>query len=271
MLENCCYGYNELLVLNMVRAGLLGEILHGEGAYVHDLRAALFDDGGRGVWRRLPHIHRDGNLYPTHGLGPIASYMGINRGDRFDYLVSVSSPQRGLDAWREAHVDRSSPQWTETYRCGDVNTSLVKTAAGRTIVVQHDVVNPRPYDRFNVVAGTRGIFRDYPPRVYLEDQEGPEEYTSLDPYRERFEHRLWKQQGERARQLGGHGGMDFIMVERLVHCMRQGLVPDLDVYDAAAWSALGPLSDASVAAGSAPFGFPDFTRGRWREHREHLV
>jgi hypothetical protein len=231
----------------------------------------LFDDRNEGAWRRFPHVVRDGNLYPTHGLGPIACYMGINRGDRFEYLVSMSTLSRGLDEWRESHVDRASPKWQERYRCGDLNTSLIKTAAGRTIMLQHDVVNPRPYDRFNVVAGTRGIFRDYPPRVYVDGQEGPEEYTDLDPYRERFEHRFWKQQGERARRLGGHGGMDFIMIERLVQCMREGLAPDMDVYDAAAWSAPGPLSEASVAAGSAPAAFPDFTRGRWREPREHLV
>ena len=271
MLENCCYGRNELLVLNMVRAGVLGDILHGEGAYIHDLRAMLFDDRSEGAWRRFPHIDRNGNLYPTHGLGPIACYMEINRGDRFDYMVSMSSPSRGLDAWREEHVDRASPKWRETYRCGDVNTSLIKTAAGRTIVLQHNVVSPRPYDRFNVITGSRGIFRDYPPRVYVDDQEGPEEYTALDPYRDRFEHRLWRQEGERARQVGGHGGIDFIMLQRLVHCMREGLAPDMDVYDAAAWSAPGPLSDASVTAGSAPVEFPDFTRGHWQERREHLV
>lgn len=141
MLENCCYGYNELLVLNIVRAGLLGSLLHGEAAYIHDLRGLLME---RKPWRRRAHIQRDGNLYPTHGLGPIAAYMGINRGDRFTSLVSMSSPHLGLEAWREKYVPAGDPRFDEVYRCGDVNTSLISTAAGRTIVLQHQVVGPRP-------------------------------------------------------------------------------------------------------------------------------
>ena len=145
MLENCCYGENELLVLNMVKAGLFGDLLYGEGAYLHDLRRLLFEDKSEGLWRRFPHTKLNGNLYPTHGLGPVANYMGVNRGDRFDYLVSMSSPERGLDAWREANVPKDSPKWKEKYICGDLNTSLIKTANGRMITVQHDVVNPHPY------------------------------------------------------------------------------------------------------------------------------
>lgn len=270
MLENCCYGYNELMVLRMVRDGLFGDLLHGEGAYLHDLRRLLFEDRGEGLWRRFPHTRRNGNLYPTHGLGPVANYMGINRGDRFDYLVSMSSPQRGLDAWREAHVPKDSPKWKEKYICGDMNTSLIKTANGRTIMLQHDVVNPHPYDRINLIAGVRGIFRDYPPRIYFDDPDH-EEFTTIDSYREKYEHPLWKHQGELARRLGGHGGMDFLMAYRQVECMREGIAPDMDVYDAAAWSAAGPLSEASVSQGSAPVKFPDFTRGRWKEKRGWLA
>jgi hypothetical protein len=270
MMENCCYGYNELMVLNMIRAGLFGDLLYGEGAYLHDLRRLLFEDRDEGLWRRLPHTRRNGNLYPTHGLGPVANYMGINRGDRFDYLVSMSSPQRGLDAWREAHVPAGSPKWKEKYICGDLNTSLIKTANGLVITVQHDVVNPHPYDRTNLIAGVKGIFRDYPPRIYFDDP-AAEEYLPLDKFKEQYEHPLWKHEGELARKLGGHGGMDFLMVYRLVECMRNGLPPDLDVYDAASWSAPGPLSEASVAQGSAPVKFPDFTRGRWKEKRGWLV
>lgn len=270
MLENCCYGYNELMVLRMVRDGLFGDLLHGEGAYLHDLRRLLFEDRSEGLWRRFPHMRRNGNLYPTHGLGPVANYMGINRGDRFDYLVSMSSPQRGLDAWREAHVPKDSPKWKERYICGDMNTSLIKTANGRTIMLQHDVVNPHPYDRINLIAGVKGIFRDYPPRIYFDDPDR-EEFTTIDSWKEKYEHPLWKHQGELARKLGGHGGMDFLMVYRQVQCMREGIAPDMDVYDAAAWSAPGPLSEASVAQGSAPVKFPDFTRGRWKEKRGWLA
>lgn len=267
MLENCCYGYNEMLVLNMVKAGVLGDILHGEAAYNHDLREILFSNEGEGLWRRFEHLNRNGNLYPTHGLGPVAHYMDINRGDKFDYLVSVSSPQLSMDLYRQGHVPAGDPKWKETYRCGDINTSVIKTAKGRTIMLQHTVSTPHPYDRINLVAGTKGIFRDYPPRLYLDNQESGEQWTTIDKHKAQYEHPLWKRVGELARKLGGHGGMDFIMSYRLIECMRQGLVPDMDVYDAAAWSAPAPLSEMSVANGSAPARFPDFTRGRWKETR----
>jgi hypothetical protein len=263
IMENCCYGATELMVLNMVRAGVFGEVIYGEGAYLHDLRAELFGDQGEGLWRRFPHSKRNGNLYPTHGLGPVANYMGINRGDRFDYLVSMSSLQKGLEAYRAEHIPRDSAKWKEQYLCGDVNTSLIKTAAGRTILLQHDVANARPYSRLNMVQGVKGLFLDYPPRVYIEGDQTKEEFTDLTRYRDRFMHRLWREQGAAALKSGGHGGMDYLMLWRLVECIRGGLPPDMDVYDAAAWSAPGPLSEASVASGSAPVGFPDFTRGRW--------
>jgi predicted dehydrogenase len=267
MLENCCYGENETLVLNMVRAGLFGDLLYGEAAYLHDLREELFSNKGEGLWRRWFHTQLNGNMYPTHGLGPVSNYMGINRGDRFDYLVSMSTPAKGLAQYREAHVPKGDPKWKERYIEGDMNTSLIKTANGLTINLQHDVSNPHPYSRLNSIAGTKGIFKDYPPRIYFDGQPGGEEYGSLDTYKAQYEHPLWKREGEIARKLGGHGGMDFIMVYRLMECMRKGLPPDFDVYDAAAWSAPGPLSEASVAQGSAPVKFPDFTRGRWKERK----
>ncbi len=265
MLENCCYGYNETLLLNMIRAGRLGDLLYGEAAYLHDLRDELFSDKGEGLWRRTVHTQRDGNLYPTHGLGPVANYMGINRGDRFLYMVSMSSPQRGLDEYRKAHLQPGDPRQAEKYITGDLNTSLIKTANGLTITLKHDVSNPHPYDRINAIGGTLGVFADYPPRIYLEGQKGDEAWTSIDPFKEEFENALWKKEGEIARKLGGHGGMDFIMVYRLLQCMREGLKPDMDVYDAAAWSAPSPLSRFSVTNGSAPAKFPDFTRGAWKK------
>lgn len=270
MCENCCYGENELMVLSMVRAGVFGDLLHGEGAYIHDLRRILNEDRSEGLWRRFPHTQRNGNLYPTHGLGPVANYMSIQRGDRFDYLVSMSSPERGLDVWRAANVPKDSPKWKEKYICGDMNTSLIKTANGLTIMLQHDVVNPRPYDRINLISGTKGVFRDYPARVYMDDPQ-KEEFTSIDKYKETYTHPFWRENGERAKNEGDHGGMDFVMALRLVDCMRRGLAPDMDVYDAATWSAPGPLSVASVAQGSAPQQFPDFTRGRWQEKRQNMT
>ena len=143
ILENCCYGWSELLVLNLVRAGLLGELTHAECAYIHDLRQVeLFKTDGEGLWRRFEHVGRNGNLYPTHGLGPVARYLDIHRGDRFERLVSMSSPSLGLSAYRDRALAADDPRRSETYACGDVNTSLLRTARGRTVVLQHDVVSP---------------------------------------------------------------------------------------------------------------------------------
>ncbi|HTJ29658.1 MAG TPA: Gfo/Idh/MocA family oxidoreductase, partial [Acidobacteriaceae bacterium] len=159
MLENCCYGYNETLILRMTHAGLFGDLLYGEGAYLHDLRGELFSNKGEGLWRRTFHTTGNGNLYPTHGLGPVANYMGIQRGDRFESMVSMSSPQRGLELYRKEHVEASDPRWKEKYIEGDMNVSLIKTAKGLTITVKHDTSNPRPYSRVNMIAGKRESLR----------------------------------------------------------------------------------------------------------------
>jgi len=261
-LENCCYGYNEMLVLNIVRAGLLGELTHGGAAYNHDLRSILFSPDGEGQWRRFEHLNRDGNLYPTHGLGPVAHYMDVNRGDRFDTLVSMSSISAGLQQYRKDKLAADDPRQKEVYQEGDFNVSLIRTVKGRVIELEHNVSSPQPYDRINLIAGTKGIFRDYPPRIYI-DGAPKEEFTNLDAYKAQYEPALWKKIGEMAKELGGHGGMDFVMAYRLIECMKQGLTPDIDVYDAAAWSAPGPLSEASIKQGSAPQKFPEFTRGKW--------
>lgn len=263
MLENCCYDYNEMLVLNMVRAGMFGDITHGACAYNHDLRSILYSNEGEGQWRRFEHLNRNGNLYPTHGLGPVANYMDINRGDRFDYLVSMSSISAGLQAYRKEKVPADDPKQKEVYQEGDFNCSLIRTGKGRVIELEHNVSSPQPYDRINLIAGTKGIFRDYPPRIYL-DGAKKEEFVPIDAYKEKWEHPYWRKIGELARQMGGHGGMDFVMAYRLAQCMKEGTPPDMDVYDAAAWSAPGPLSEASVAQGSMPMKFPDFTRGKWQ-------
>jgi len=267
MLENCCYGENELMVLNMVRAGLFGDLTHAEGAYLHDLRKVLYDDH-EGLWRRDEHFTRNGNLYPTHGLGPVAHYLDINRGDRFERLVSLSSKEASLSATRDK-LPASDPRRKDTFTCGDMNTSIIRTERGRTVLLQHDVVTPRPYSRLNHVAGTKGAFYDYPPRIFV-DGSGKEEWASVKPYRKQYEHALWT----RLRKLAsksGHGGMDYVMSWRLLQCVREGLVPDMDVYDAAAWSAPAPLSEESVKSGGSAVEFPDFTRGRWQEPRLVLV
>lgn len=267
-LENCNYGYNEMLVNRLVHDGVLGEIQHGSAAYIHDLRTILFEGRDEGLWRRDWHTRINGNLYPTHGLGPVAWYMDIHAGDRFDYLVSMSTEERGLSLHRERTVpDRADPKWKERYVTGDLNTSLIRTVKGRTILLQHDVSSPRPYTRLNGVAGTRGVFEDYPARIYVEGQEGGHRFGSIDRWKASHEHPLWTRIGELARKKGGHGGMDFVMAYRLVECMREGSPPDMDVYDAAAWSAPLPLSQMSVAKGSQPMRFPDFTRGEWERRK----
>jgi predicted dehydrogenase len=269
MMENCSYGYNELLILNMVRAGAFGDIKHGGAAYNHDLREILFENRDEGLWRRAHHTLRNSNLYPTHGLGPVAAFMNINRGDRFDYLVSMSTPEMGLTKWRADHEPKDSPKWSETYVTGDLNLSLIKTAKGRTIRLEHDVSSPRPYSRINSVQGTKGIFEDYPARIYIEGEGENDRWTTIDAYKAKYEHALWRELGDKAR-AGGHGGMDYVMAYRLIQTMREGLTPDMDVYDAASWSAPGPLSALSVAKGSMPVAFPDFTRGAWSGARASL-
>jgi predicted dehydrogenase len=270
LLENCCYGYNETLILRMAHADMFGELLYGEGAYIHDLRSELFSDHGEGLWRRAEHTMRDGNLYPSHGLGPVANYMGIQRGDRFGYIVSMSSPQRGLDAYRKDHLKPEDPRWSERYVTGDMNTSLIKTAKGLTITVKNATSTPHAYDRINLIAGTKGMFEDYPPRIFFDNQGKDEAMTSLDAWKE-YAHPLWKTEGDAAKKAGGHGGMDYLMLYRLLQCVREGLAPDMDVYDAAAWSSVGPLSVTSVSGGSKPVEFPDFTRGKWQQRSSSSI
>jgi predicted dehydrogenase len=266
-LENCNYGYNEMMVNRMVHEGLFGEVLHAEAAYLHDLRKILFETKDEGLWRRAWHTRSNSNLYPTHGLGPVSWYLDVHAGDRFDYIVAVATPERGLSIYREETVDKSDPRWRERYITGDLNTSIIKTVNGKTVMMQHDVSNPRPYTRHNRVMGTKGTFEDYPPRIYVEGQEGGEKFQPVaDDLKKKFEHPLWTQLGAKA-QSGGHGGMDYVMAWRLIQCMREGLAPDYDVYDAAAWSAPLPLTEISVAKGSMPIKFPDFTRGDWKKPR----
>jgi predicted dehydrogenase len=266
IMENCCYDFNEMLVDTMVKRGMFGELLYAEAAYIHDLRSLLFEDRDEGLWRRLPHTNRQGNFYPTHGLGPVAWYLDIHRGDRFDYLVSMSTPERGLSLWRETHVPKDSPKWRESYVEGDINSSLIKTARGRTILLEHAVTTPTPYDRLNSIRGTKGVFKDYPARFYLDGQQGGESFRPIDDFKAEYTHPLWQRLGQLA-EGRGHGGMDYILAWRLAQCLKEGLVPDIDVYDAAAWSAPWPLSEASLKHGSMPVKFPDFTRGGWQAPR----
>jgi hypothetical protein len=263
MMENCNYGRMEMLCFNMVKLGLLGEVVHAEGGYLHDLRGVKFADEGEGLWRRAHAMQRNGNLYPTHGLGPVANCMDINRGDRFATLVSMSGPSRGLQLWAEENYPPDHPKRRERYVLGDVNLSLLQTALGRTILVGHDTNLPRPYSRINLVQGTRGIFQGYPDRVYVEGVSQGHNWDEAREWLQEFDHPLWREMEETSRGAG-HGGMDFMEDHRLIKCLREGLPTDMNVYDAAALSAVTPLSEWSVANGSRPVEFPDFTRGRWQ-------
>jgi predicted dehydrogenase len=263
MMENCNYGRPELMVLNMVRQGAFGEILHAEGGYLHDLRSVKFASVGEGLWRRAWATKRNGNLYPTHGLGPVANCMDINRGDRFDYLVSMSGPSRGLQQWAQEHFSADAPQRSERYILGDVNVSLIRTARGRTIIVSHDTNLPRPYSRIHLVQGTRGLFQGYPDRVYVEGRSPLHQWEPAEKYRTEYEHPLWTDLTSQA-EGAGHGGMDYIEDYRLIKCLREGLPTDMNVYDAASLSAVVQLSEQSNARRSSAVDFPDFTRGRWK-------
>jgi hypothetical protein len=241
ILENCCYGENELFLLNLAREGVFGELTHAECAYLHDLRALLYTFNTEGDWRRAYHWEYNGNLYPTHGLGPVAEYLGLGRGDQFKFLVSMSSPEKSLTKYRDDHHPNGGQHAGEKYICGDMNTSLVKTELGRTVMIQHDVVSPRPYSRINALYGTGATFFDYPARLSVNEPKqygleagGSEEWLSdadAAKMRKLFTHPLWRKLEERARG-GGHGGMDFVMNWRLLDCLRAGRTPDSVVYDA---------------------------------------
>jgi hypothetical protein len=263
MMENCNYDRPEMMVFNIVHQGLLGEVIHAEGGYLHDLREIKFERKDEGLWRRAWSMKLDGNLYPTHGLGPIANCLDINRGDRFDYLVSMSGPSRGLQQWAVEHLPADAPERRERYVLGDVNTSLIKTARGRTVMVQHCTNLPRPYSRIHLVQGTQGLFQGYPNRLYIEGRGAPHRWVDGAEARKEFEHPLWADLEARA-EGAGHGGMDFIEDYRLIKCLREGLPTDMNVYDAAALSAVVELSVQSTANKSRAVDFPDFTRGRWR-------
>ena len=269
MLENCCYDFFEMLTLNMARNGMFGEILHAEGAYIHDLRDLNFSKTGYADMWRLKENFRNGNLYPTHGLGPIAQCMNINRGDKMDHLVSMSTNDFMMADMAKEKAE-SDPFYNafvgKSYR-GNMNTTLIHTEKGKTMMIQHDVTSPRPYSRIHLISGTKGAARKYPEperiafgHEWIKDAEMKELYAKYTPP-------IIKHVGEIAKKIGGHGGMDFIMDWRLIDCLRNGLPLDQDVYDGASWSVIGPLSEMSVAKRSRTVDVPDFTREAWKTNK----
>lgn len=272
-LENVCYFENEMWVLNMAKDGVFGELTYGAGAYIHDLRKNLFEltrDRHPPYWRLKQHAENKGNLYPTHGLGPIAQYMDILRGDRFESLVSVESLEASLTQLAQ-EVDPSHP-WHghDDFEHGDTNMSLIQTAKGRLVLVQHDVVTTRGYSRLNQIAGPDGFHEGFPSQLALtEEGHGWVDDETYDEYFNEYRHPLWEEMEDLAEEYGGHGGGDFLMIYRLFDALNKGKPLDQDVYDAATWSgAITGLSQASAERGGQPMKFPNYTQGRWEEDRE---
>ncbi|HAM09639.1 MAG TPA: acetylgalactosaminidase [Bacteroidales bacterium] len=269
MLENCCYDFFELLTLNMARQGFFGEILHVEGAYIHDLLKSNFSkDAYVDMWRLKENQHRIGSLYPTHGLGPVSQALNINRGDRMDYLTSVSTNdfQMAVTAEELASKDDFYKEFvTKGYR-GNMNTTVIRTEKGKTIMIQHDVTSPRPYSRIHLVSGTKGVAVKYPEPGRIATSHEWFEEAKMKELETQYTPEIVKRIGELAKQIGGHGGMDFMMDWRLIDCLRNGIPLDQDVYDGALWSSVAPLSEWSVANRSNSITVPDFTCGSYKSN-----
>lgn len=271
MLENCCYDFFELLTLNMARQGYFGEIIHGEGAYIHNLLDLNFarENGYAEMWRLKENQHRNGNLYPTHGLGPICQVMNINRGDQMEYLTSMSSADfhMAVRAKNLAEKDNFYKEFATDHYRGNMNTTTVRTFKGRTVMIQHDVTSPRPYSRIHLISGTKGVASKWPGPARIATSHAWLNDAEMKILEEQYTPEIVKKIGEMAKKIGGHGGMDFMMDWRLIDCLRNGLPLDLDVYDAALWSAIAPLSEKSVANRSNSIDVPDFTRGSWKTNK----
>ena len=273
MLENCCYDFFELTCLNMIQHGLFGEVVHVEGSYCHNLEP--YWDGYQGDWRMIYNKAHHGDVYPTHGIGPVCQDLNIHRGDKMDYLVAIDTDAfAGQDKADERYGKGAVPK----YANGDNTSTLIRTRKGKTILVEHSVVTPQPYSRMYQVQGTKGYANKYPNeglalggsqlKDVAYDNLDAEEYMSdaeRDAIMEQYKFPFVTEIEELARKVGGHGGMDFIMDYRLIYCLHNGLPLDQDVYDAAEWSSLVELTEVSINHGSMPVVMPDFTRGEWNK------
>ena len=282
MLENCCYGEMEMLAWNLCHKGLLGTLTHAEGGYIHNLVGRQLEThfrtrANQALAARAPGsaVRAWGNTYPTHALGPICLYMDMNRGDRMERVVSMSSLAAAKQEFAQAKYRPEDWQNKLRWDTGDMNTSVIKTAKGRTIMMQVDMSTPRPYSRINLIQGSKGCFRDYPPRLALAKTPGAHagwlDDKEFAKAREEHKHPLWKSVGEIAKKVGGHGGMDFVMDLRWAYCLQNGLPLDMDVYDLASWSAIVPCSAESDRRGGVPVSIPDFTRGAWRNAKPQAI
>ncbi|CAA9251012.1 MAG: GH109 [uncultured Adhaeribacter sp.] len=282
LLENVCYRRDVMAVLNMVRQNVFGEIAHLQCGYQHDLRPVKFNNGqqpyGGGVefgekafseakWRTQHSVDRNGDLYPTHGLGPVAQMININRGNQFLYLTSMATKSAGLHQYIVDNGGENHPNAKVNFKLGDVVQTMVKCANGETILITHDTNLPRPYSLGFRVQGTKGIWQDDGDKIYLEKVSPKNDVWEPDTtYLKKYDHQLW-QQFEKEAEGSGHGGMDYFVIRDFINSVRNRSAPPIDVYDAAAWSAISPLSEQSIAQNSASIPIPDFTRGKWKTNK----
>lgn len=278
MLENVCYRRDVMAVLNMVRQNVFGELIHLQGGYQHDLRGIKFNDGkdplGPGAefgekafteaqWRTHHSLHRNGDLYPTHGIGPVAMMVNINRGNRLTQLSSYATKAKGLHNYIVEKGGENHPNSKLNFKLGDVVTTMIRTANDETILLQHDTNLPRPYSLGFRVQGTRGIWMDVNKSIYIEGQSAEHDrWEDAKPWLEKYDHPLWKKYGSDA-SGAGHGGMDWFVFNAFIEAAKQRKPTPQDVYDAVTWSAITPLSEASIQQGGASVEFPDFTAGQW--------
>jgi len=281
-LENVCYRRDVMTILHMVRKGLFGELIHCHCGYQHDLRDIKFNDGkkphGVGVefgdkgineakWRTQHSIDRNGDIYPTHGVGPVATMLNINRGNRFVSLTSTATKSRGLHNYIVEHGGSSHPNANIKFKLGDIVITVIQCANGETVVVSHDTNLPRPYSLNFRVQGTKGLWMRDNGSIYLEGESSEShQWESFERYEKTYDHPLWKKH-ERDAEGAGHGGMDFFIMHAFIESVKRNIAPPIDVYDAVTWSAISPLSEMSIANGSNSVNFPDFTHGSWKANK----
>ena len=285
ILENVNYRRDILAVLNMVKQNVFGELLHFTGGYQHDLRGVKFNDGktayGKGaefgstgisesVWRTQHSLLRNADVYPTHGLGPVAVMADVNRGNRFLSLTSHATKAIGLNKYIVENGGENHPNAKLKWKQGDVITSTIETSKGETIIITHNVNTPHPYSLGFKVQGVQGLadFDDHTQRIHIEGTSEGHGWEAMDAWFEKYDHPLWKKYGETATEAG-HGGIDFFVMNAFVESAKQNIAPPMDVYDAAAWSAITPLSELSIENNGAPQDFPDFTRGMWVKRKPY--
>lgn len=279
MLENVCYRRDVMAALNMVRQGLFGEILHLQGGYQHDLRDVKFSNGinpptttgvefgpnafSEAKWRTNHSVHRNGDLYPTHGVGPISMMIDINRGNRFLSLSSFATKARGLHNYIVKKGGENTPNAKVRFSLGDIVTTHIKCANGETILLQHDTNSPRPYSLGFRVQGTEGLWMDVSQTIYIEGKsKNNDAWDNQKEWFDKYDHPLWKKYSADAKGAG-HGGMDFFVINGFIEAVKRNTETPLDIYDAAAWSAITPLSELSIERGNQTVDFPDFTNGKW--------